>query len=71
MVDTNMRSGACQRAKGGHSLIGHRVRLMPPAYVERHRNDAANAEAICEAVCVCENQIYNIGDEGRLGQVGT
>jgi transposase len=30
------------------------VRLMPPAYVKpyvkRHKNDAADAEAICEAV---------------------
>ena len=34
--------------------LGHTVRLMPPAYVKpyvkRHKNDAANAEAICEAV---------------------
>jgi transposase len=34
--------------------IGHTVRLMPPAYVKpyvkRHKNDAADAEAICEAV---------------------
>jgi transposase len=34
--------------------LGHRVRLMPPAYVKpyvkRHKNDAADAEAICEAV---------------------
>ena len=34
--------------------LGHTVRLMPPAYVEpyvkRHKNDAADAEAICEAV---------------------
>ena len=33
---------------------GHTVRLMPPAYVKpyvkRHKNDAADAEAICEAV---------------------
>jgi transposase len=33
---------------------GHKVRLMPPAYVKpyvkRHKNDAADAEAICEAV---------------------
>jgi hypothetical protein len=25
-------------------------RLMPPAYVKRHKNDATDAEAICEAV---------------------
>jgi len=34
--------------------LGHRVKLMPPAYVkayvERNKNDAAGAEAICEAV---------------------
>ena len=33
---------------------GHRVRLMPPSYVKpyvkRQKNDAADAEAICEAV---------------------
>src|SRR5262249_42615839 len=34
--------------------LGHRVRLMPPAYVrpyvKRQKNDAADAEAICEDV---------------------
>jgi transposase len=34
--------------------LGHDVRLMPPSYVKpyvkRQKNDAANAEAICEAV---------------------
>jgi transposase len=34
--------------------LGHTVRLMPPAYVrpyvKRHKSDAADAEAICEAV---------------------
>ena len=34
--------------------LGHTVRLMPAAYVKpyvkRHKNDAADAEAICEAV---------------------
>lgn len=34
--------------------LGHRVRLMPPQYVKpyvkRQKNDAADAEAICEAV---------------------
>jgi transposase len=33
--------------------LGHTVRMMPPAYVKpyvkRHKNDAADAEAICEA----------------------
>ena len=34
--------------------LGHDVRLIPPSYVKpfvkRHKNDAADAEAICEAV---------------------
>ena len=34
--------------------LGHAVRLMPPSYVKpyvkRQKNDAADAEAICEAV---------------------
>jgi transposase len=34
--------------------LGHTVRLMPPAYVKpyvkRHKNDATDAEAICETV---------------------
>jgi transposase len=34
--------------------LGHTVRLMPPAYVKpyvkRRKNDATDAEAICEAV---------------------
>src|ERR1022692_5054150 len=36
------------------SELGHEVRLMPAqyvkAYVKRNKNDAADAEAICEAV---------------------
>ena len=36
------------------SGLGHQVRLMPPSYVKpyvkRQKNDAADAEAICEAV---------------------
>jgi transposase len=35
------------------TALGHEVRLLPPAYVKpfvkRHKNDAADAEAICEA----------------------
>jgi transposase len=35
------------------SCLGHEVRLIPPAYVKpfvkRQKNDAADAEAICEA----------------------
>ena len=37
----------------GLTACGHEVRLMPPAYVKpyvkRQKNDAADAEAICEA----------------------
>jgi transposase len=37
------------------SALGHQVRLMPPVYVKpyvkRQKNDMADAEAICEAVC--------------------
>ena len=29
--------------------LGHEVRLVPLAYVKRHKSDAADAEAICEA----------------------
>ena len=36
------------------TTLGHQVRLVPPsyvkAYVKRGKNDAADAEAICEAV---------------------
>ena len=36
------------------TALGHEVKLMPPAYVKpyvkRHKNDAVDAEAICEAV---------------------
>jgi transposase len=36
------------------AALGHQVRLVPPsyvkAYVKRGKNDAADAEAICEAV---------------------
>src|SRR3974390_1832194 len=48
---------ACAAAHhGGRELqkLGHNVRLMPPAYVKpyvkRQKNDATDAEAICEAV---------------------
>src|ERR1700750_334798 len=36
----------------GRELIklGHQVRLMPAAYVKRGKTDAADAEAVCEAV---------------------
>ena len=50
----------CGRRASSHhwsrqlKALGHTVRLMPPAYVKpyvkRQKNDAADAEAICEAV---------------------
>jgi hypothetical protein len=40
--------------RGELKALGHTVRLMPPAYVKpyvkRQKNDATDAEAICEAV---------------------
>src|SRR3954454_7437812 len=43
-------TGSMQRGRA----LGHEVRLMPAqyvkAYVKRNKNDAADAEAICEAV---------------------
>src|SRR6202140_2019913 len=48
---------ACGSAHHGSrelQALGHTVRLMPPAYVKpyvkRQKNDATDAEAICEAV---------------------
>ena len=47
-----MRDGASLGAE--LIALGHQVKLMPPAYVKayvkRNKNDAADAEAICEAV---------------------
>ena len=48
--------------------IGHQVKLMPPAYVKpylkRGKNDAADAEAICEAV-MRPNDAIRCGEERR------
>src|SRR6516165_7154048 len=45
---------ACASSHHWSRELSHTVRLMPPAYVKpyvkRHKNDAADAEAICEAV---------------------
>jgi hypothetical protein len=60
--------------------IGHTVRLMPPAYVKphvkRHKNDAADAEAICDAVLAAKTVTTRIpivflmgGDPVKLGLV--
>jgi transposase len=53
--------------------LGHQVRLMPPkdvkAYVKRNKNDAADAEAICEAVrrpTMRFVQIKSVEQQGRL-----
>ena len=50
--------------------LGHTVRLMPPAYVKpyvkRHKNDATDAEAICEAVT--RPQPNNKHDEAQQPQ---
>ena len=51
--------------------LGHRVRLMPAkdvkAYVKRNKNDAADAEAICEAVRRCRRRSI----DGRRNEVVT
>ena len=59
---------ACELTK-----LGHRVRLMPAkdvkAYVKRNKNDAADAEAICEAArrpTVRFVQIKSTEQQGRL-----
>ncbi len=55
--------------------LGHRVRLMPAkdvkAYVKRNKNDAADAEAICEAVrrpTMRFVTIKTVAQQGRLMQ---
>lgn len=48
---------------------GHEMQLIPPAYVEpfvkRQKNDAADAEAICEAA-VCFVSVMGEGNRKRL-----
>src|SRR5271169_4152909 len=53
--------------------LGHQVRLMPAkdvkAYVKRNKNDAADAEAICEAVrrpTMCFVQVKSVEQQGQL-----
>ena len=53
--------------------LGHQVRLMPAkdvkAYVKRNKNDAADAEAICEAVrrpTMRFVQIKSVEQQGQL-----
>lgn len=49
--------------------LGHEVRLIPPAYVKpyvkRQKNDAADAEAICEAVSRPNMRFVPIRSEAR------
>jgi len=49
-------------------VLGHTVRLMPSAYVKpyvkRHKNDATDAEAICEAVARANMRFVTIQDTG-------
>jgi transposase len=51
------------------SKLGHTVRLIPPAYVKpfvkRQKNDAADAEAICEAAQRPSMRFVPIKDEGQ------
>ena len=52
--------------------LGHTVRLMPPAYVKpyvkRHKNDATDAEAICEAVTRANMRFVATKKHGRTDQ---
>jgi hypothetical protein len=53
--------------------LGHEVRLMPAkdvkAYVKRHKNDAADAEAICEAVRRPTMRFVRIKSAEQQGQL--
>src|SRR5258705_3205725 len=53
--------------------LGHEVRLMPAkdvkAYVERNKNDAADAEAICEAVRRPTMRFVRIKSAEQQGQL--
>lgn len=52
--------------------LGHEVRLVPPAYVKpfvkRQKNDAANAEAICEAATRSTRRFLTVkSDDAKSG----
>jgi transposase len=51
--------------------LGHEVRMMPPAYVKpyvkRQKNDAADAEAICEAVTRSNMRFVPVKSAERQG----
>ena len=53
------------------SALGHEVRMMPPAYVKpyvkRQKNDAADAEAICEAVTRSNMRFVPVKSAERQG----
>ena len=53
------------------AALGHEVKLMPPryvkAYVKRNKNDAADAEAICEAVTRPSMRFVAIKSEQQQG----
>ena len=52
--------------------LGHAVRLIPPAYVKpfvkRQKNDAADAEAICEAAQRPSNALCSRQKRGAAGE---
>ncbi len=49
--------------------LGHRVHILPPAYVKpfvkRHKNDMADAEAIAEAASRPTMRVVSVKDEGQ------
>ncbi|WP_068318553.1 IS110 family transposase [Aliiruegeria sabulilitoris] len=53
------------------AVLGHEVRLIPPAYVKpyvkRQKNDAADAEAICEAVTRPSMRFVPVKSEEQQG----
>src|SRR6266480_842090 len=53
--------------------LGHRVRLMPAkdvkAYIKRNKNDAADAEAICEAVRRPTMRFVQVQSAAQQGQL--
>lgn len=53
--------------------LGHQVRLIPPAYVKpfvkRQKNDASDAEAICEAVQRPTMRFVNVKSEERQASI--
>jgi len=60
-------STVSRHADGGRVFVGHRVRLMSPAYVrpyvQRQKNDATDAEVI-------GRRFYRDRDDGAVGLPG-